>query len=83
MAQEYGIRRLGLFGSFAKGQSHDESDVDMVVEFDRPIGLRFVELAEYLETLLGRKVDLLTPTGIQGIRRGDISRDISESVLYV
>lgn len=83
LASEYGIRRIGLFGSFANGQPSESSDVDLIVEFDRPIGLRFVELVEYLEKLLGRKVDVLTPAGVQGIRRRSIAKSIAESVVYV
>jgi len=83
LSTEYGMKRIGIFGSYAKGQSADESDVDIVVEFERPIGFRFVEFAEYLERLLGRKVDVLTPAGIQGIRIAHIARDIAESIVYV
>lgn len=83
LASEFGIRKIGLFGSFAKGQPTESSDIDLVVEFERPIGLRFVELVEYLEKLLGRKVDVLTPTGVRGIRRRSIANSIAESVVYV
>jgi hypothetical protein len=80
---EYGVKRIGVFGSHAKGQPTDESDVDIIVEFERPIGFRFVEFAEYLERLLGRDVDVLTPAGLQGIRIAHIARDIAESIVYV
>lgn len=83
LAAEFGVRRLGLFGSFARGTASEASDVDVVVEFQRPIGLRFVELVDYLEQLLGRKVDVLTPAGVQAIRIQDVARRISESVIYV
>ncbi len=83
LSTEYGVKRIGLFGSYAKGHPGDESDVDIIVEFERPIGFRFVELAEYLEQLLGRDVDVLTPAGIQGIRIAHIARDITESIVYV
>lgn len=83
LAAEFGVRRLGLFGSFARGTADEASDVDVVVEFQRPIGLRFVELVDYLEQLLGRKVDVLTPAGVQAIRVKDVARQISESVIYV
>jgi predicted nucleotidyltransferase len=46
-----------LFGSFARGDADLASDVDLVVEFDRPIGLRFMELCDYLEECLGREVE--------------------------
>lgn len=83
LASEYGVKRIGLFGSYAKGTSSEASDVDVVVEFARPIGLRFVEFAEYLESLLGRKVDVLTPAGLQGIRIAHIAKEIEESLIYV
>ncbi|OGP85767.1 MAG: nucleotidyltransferase [Deltaproteobacteria bacterium RBG_16_54_11] len=83
LSTNYGVKRIGLFGSYAKGQPGDRSDVDIFVEFERPIGLRFIEFVEYLEEIVGRKVDVLTPAGIQGIRIGRIARDISESILYV
>jgi len=80
---EYGVKRIGLFGSYAKGQPDEASDIDIVVEFERPIGFRFMEFAEYLEHLLGLKVDVLTPAGIQGIRIARVAKDIEESILYV
>jgi hypothetical protein len=83
LAAEYGVKRIGFFGSYAKGHPGEASDVDVVVEFERPIGLKFIELAEFLENLLGRKVDVVTPTGIQGIRIPEIEKDIRESILYV
>lgn len=83
LASEYGVKRIGLFGSYAKDRPTETSDVDIVVEFDRPIGFRFTALAEYLENLLGKRVDLLTPAGIQGIRIERMARDIEESMVYV
>lgn len=83
LASEFGVRKIGLFGSFARDMSSDASDIDLVVEFESPIGLRFIELGDYLESLFGRRVDLLTPTGIRAIRRKTIRQDISESIVYV
>ena len=83
LASEYGVKRIGLFGSYAKDMPTETSDVDIVVEFDRPIGFRFAEFAEYLESLLGKRVDVLTPAGIQGIRIERIAESIEESTVYV
>lgn len=83
LAAEYGVKKIGIFGSYAKGQPHEASDIDVVVEFDRPIGFGFIEFAEDLERILGRRVDVLTPAGIQGIRVAHVARDIAESVIYV
>ena len=83
LASEYGVKRIGLFGSYAQGVPTEVSDIDIVVEFERPIGFRFIELTEYLERLLGRRVDVLTRAGIQGIRIPRIAQDIEESIVYV
>ena len=83
LAAEYGVSKIGLFGSFAKGTFDEASDVDVIVEFERPIGFKFIELTEYLERLFGRKVDVLTPAGLDGIRVPQVARNISESIVYV
>jgi uncharacterized protein len=83
LALEYGVKRIGLFGSYARNEPTETSDVDIIVEFDRPIGFRFAEFAEYLESLLGKRVDILTPAGIEGIRIERIARSIRESLEYV
>ncbi|MBI3943612.1 MAG: nucleotidyltransferase family protein [Chloroflexi bacterium] len=83
LAATYGVKRIGLFGSYVKGAPDEESDVDLLVEFERPPGFKFVEFAEYLEKLLGKKVDVLTPAGVQSIRLPHIAKEIAESVVYV
>lgn len=83
LASEYGVKRIGLFGSYVRGTANQQSDVDLVVEFSRPIGFRFIELSEHLEQLVGRKVDLLTPAGIQAIRLSHVAQSILENTVYV
>lgn len=83
LAAEYGVKRIGLFGSYAKDIPTQASDIDLVVEFERPLGFKFIELSEYLERLLGHEVDILTPTGIQGIRIPHIAQSIEENIVYV
>ena len=80
---EYGVKRIGLFGSYAKGTPTKASDVDILVEFEKPIGLKFVEFAEYIERILGSKTDILTPAGVESIRVDKVARYITESVVYV
>jgi hypothetical protein len=80
---EYGVRRIGIFGSYAKGTNKSDSDVDLVVEFERPIGLRFIEFSERIENIIGAKADILTPAGINSIRNNKISTDIKGSLTYV
>jgi len=58
--KKYGVVIVGIFGSYAKGEQKESSDVDIIVELERPIGLKFYELWDYLENLLGINVDVLT-----------------------
>ncbi len=83
LSSEFGIKRIGIFGSVAKQAEREESDIDLFVEFDRPIGLKFISLAEYLEKILGRKVDILTKDGIRNIRVKRVSTDIEKVIIYV
>lgn len=78
----YGVSRIGLFGSFARDEATPESDIDLLVTFDRPIGLRFIELVDHLEMLLGRKVDVLTPAGLDSIHIARVSQTIASSLVY-
>lgn len=59
-----GVTRLRLFGSHARDQADEEGDVDLIAEFDRPLGLRFFELQDEIGARLGRKVDLVTEEGL-------------------
>ena len=55
LQRDFPLQRLALFGSWARDEQSEASDVDILVEVDPSIGLRFVELAERLEGLLDRK----------------------------
>ncbi len=83
LSRQYGIRRIGIFGSVATDSAGPDSDVDIVVEFDRPIGLKFMEFVEYMENLLGKKVDVLTKDGINNIRVKKVSTEIENNIIYV
>lgn len=77
----YGIKKIGVFGSFARGEAGRESDLDLLVEFAEDIDmglLRFVEVERYLSHLLGRKVDLVE----KKVLRPYIGRHILEEVIY-
>lgn len=59
--KKFPVASIALFGSFARGEQTSESDVDLLVEFNGPIGLEVVDLVEYLEKLLRvKKVDLIS-----------------------
>ncbi|HEX5759091.1 MAG TPA: nucleotidyltransferase family protein [Thermoanaerobaculia bacterium] len=65
LSGRYPIRRLALFGSWARGEAREDSDVNVLVEVDPSIGLRFVDLGEELERALGRRVDLVSRRAIK------------------
>jgi predicted nucleotidyltransferase len=65
LGKKYKIKEIGFFGSHSRGDFRPDSDVDILVEFSEPIGLEFVDLANELEGLLQRKVDLVSRRGIK------------------
>ncbi len=60
LKKRYPIAEMALFGSHAAGTATKSSDVDILVSFSGPIGIQFIDLADELEVILGRKVDLVT-----------------------
>lgn len=79
---KYKVKRIGLFGSFAKGHQKRGSDIDFLVEFHEPTFENFIGLVDYLEKTFGRNVDVLTPDGVAGIRIRGVAQDIRKSVVY-
>lgn len=79
LAKDYNIKSIGIFGSYAYGNPTEESDIDIIVDFDKPIGLQFVSLADELETLLQHKVDLVSLNAI----KAKMKKEILEDVIYV
>lgn len=66
IAEKYHISEIGVFGSFTRGEQDADSDVDILVSFDKPIGfIKFMRLEFYLSELLGRKVDLVTKDSLK------------------
>ncbi len=87
LRERFGVSRLALFGSFAKGRPGPTSDVDLLVELERPLGLEFVALANNLEKTLGRKVDLITSDSFRRAmthpRRRPIAENVERTLVYV
>jgi len=65
LKQEYNVKEIGLFGSFSDNNQDDESDIDILIELDKPIGWKFFTLEKYLEEVFGRKVDLVTKKALK------------------
>ena len=79
--KKYGVRILGIFGSYARGEQKEVSDIDILVEIERPIGLRFFELWDDLEAILGVKIDLLTVKAVK--QKPLLWKSIKEDLVYV
>ena len=64
--KSFGVRRWGLFGSFASGRQSNRSDVDILVEFEsgKKSFDNFMHLADFLEKQIGRRVEILTPESL-------------------
>ena len=80
---EFNVQRIGLFGSYSLNQENEESDIDLIIEFSQPIGLKFITLCDYLEQLFDKKVDVLTPEGLKSIRIKSVVDNILNSLEYV
>jgi predicted nucleotidyltransferase len=87
LRDKYGVESLALYGSVARGEASESSDVDLLVKLSRPLGLEFVELAEHLERVLGRRVDLATDEtlarSLGSPRYRPIATNIQRSLQYV
>ena len=78
LRERYGVKKIGLFGSYARGEQKERSDIDLLVEFEKPIDLfRLFELEEELSELLGTKVEIVTPEGLKERIRQYIMQDVA------
>lgn len=77
--RDFGVSEIGLFGSFARDEQKEDSDIDLIVKFKhgKKSYMKFIDLSEYLEKLFNRKVDLLTE---KSINRHMKSKIINETV---
>ena len=74
--RRFGVKSLSIFGSVARGEARDESDVDVLVEFDRPTGLfQLARLGHHLEELLEARADLVTAGGLRESMRDRVLRE--------
>ena len=87
---KYNVRRIGLFGSYARGEQTPNSDIDFMVEFDlskfgenfKGLYGAFCGLSDFLENLFKKKVEILTPDSVDTIRIKEVKDEIKGSVIY-
>ncbi len=74
--QKFKVKSIGLFGSYAREEQTEKSDIDMLVEFETPVGFfKFIELEDYLSEKLGTKVDLVTPDALKPLIKPQIMEE--------
>jgi uncharacterized protein len=76
---DYPIKSMAIFGSYSRKEQNDSSDLDILVEFSDRIGVRFIDLAEELESIIGFKVDLVSKRGI----KEKYLKSIDSDLIYV
>ena len=77
--RDYSVKQIGLFGSFSDDSYTEDSDIDLLVEFEKPIGWKYFSLEIYLESIFGRKIDLVTKNAL----KEQIKDKILKQVKYV
>jgi predicted nucleotidyltransferase len=80
LKKEYGVKEIGLFGSYVRGEQKKISDVDILIELEKPIGfVKFIKLENRISDMLGIKVDLVTKNALKPY----IGKRILQEVKYV
>jgi len=84
LKRRFSLKKIGVFGSYTREEQTPESDIDIYVEFDiKNLTFdKYLELIDYLEKLLGRKIDLITKYGVETIRIPYIKEEIKRSLIY-
>ena len=79
LKQKYFVNTIGLFGSIVRDDFTEKSDVDIIVDFSKPIGIEFIDLADYIESKLSKKVDLVSRNGV----KAKYLHQIESEIIYV
>ncbi|MCH5599404.1 nucleotidyltransferase family protein [Niabella ginsengisoli] len=65
LTRRFHVDSIGLFGSIVREDFSNDSDIDIIVDFSKPIGIEFIDLADYIERRLQKKVDLVSRNGLK------------------
>ena len=77
LSEQFSVKNIGIFGSYSRNDQTPESDLDILVEFIKPVGfLKFFDLEEYLTERLGMKAELLSSDAIKHLIKKNILADI-------
>lgn len=79
LKNKFKVREIGVFGSYVADKQQESSDLDIIVDFYEPVGLKYFELKEFLEAVLRLEVDLVVKKGI----KPRLKKQVLERVLYL
>ena len=79
LIDKYNVSSIGLFGSVVRDDFTPSSDVDIIVDFSKPIGIEFIDLADLIEKKLKKRVDLVSKNGV----KHKYYRNIESEIIYV
>lgn len=79
LAEKYFVNSIGLFGSIVRDDFTQKSDVDIIVDFSKPVGVEFIDLADYIESKLNKKIDLVSRNGV----KPKYFHQIESEIIYV
>ena len=77
LAEKFKVKEIGIFGSFVRGAESGRSDVDILVGFSEPIGWEFIDLKDFLEEILGLRVDLVTTGALKPRMRDKVLQEVA------
>jgi hypothetical protein len=76
LREKFSVKEIGIFGSYVRGEESEHSDIDILVKFSSPMGWEFIDLKEFLEKILGKKVDLVTVQALKPQLKDSILREV-------
>jgi len=76
LSEQFFVDTIGIFGSYVRDEQRVDSDIDLLVEFNHPVGFEFIRLKFYLESLFGRKVDLVTVDALKPMIKDQILSEV-------
>ncbi len=74
--RDYAVKEIGLYGSYSDNSFSEESDIDILIELEKPIGWKFFSLELYLENIFNKKIDLVTKNSLKEQLKDDILKKV-------
>lgn len=75
--KEYAVKEIGLFGSYSDNSNTEESDIDILIELEKPIGWKFFTLELFLENVFNKKIDLVTKSALKEQIKDQILKQVN------